>query len=105
MIRLFLSLFLVVALAGMSQAIVILDENFDLQGFGYSFAVSVNGVQVLSYTDTTTPDLLQASGISLVSYSGGVIMHQHIVHDNVRVETTAVGAEATTWGGVKALFR
>jgi hypothetical protein len=80
-------------------------HHFDLQVFGYSFAVSVDGVQVLSYTDTSMPDLLQASGISLVSYSGGVVMHQHIVYDNLRVETTEIAAEAITWGGVKALFQ
>jgi hypothetical protein len=80
-------------------------HHFDLQVFGYEFVVSVDGVPVLTYGDPSTPDLLRASGISLVSYSGGVIMHQHIVYDNVRVETTEVAAEAITWGGVKALFQ
>ena len=80
-------------------------HHFDLQVFGYDFTVFVDGVQALSFTDTSMPDLLRASGISLVSYSGGVIMHQHIVYDNVRVETTEVASEAITWGGVKALFQ
>ena len=40
-----------------------------------------------------------------MSYSGGVIMHQHIMYDNVRVETTEVATEAIAWGEVKALFQ
>jgi len=72
---------------------------------GYQFDVYLNGDLVLQAHDLDQPARLRTGQCALVSYSGGVIMHQFVSYDNVLVLEQPVAVQQVTWSGVKQLFQ
>jgi hypothetical protein len=71
---------------------------------GFHFAVFLDGNLVLQHQDTSGPARLRTGQFAVVSYSGGVAMHQLVSYDNIVVEELVVTVEQVTWSAVKNLF-
>ena len=72
---------------------------------GYQFEVYLNGDLVLQAHDLDQPARLRTGQCALVSYSGGVIMHQIVNYDDILVLEQTVAVQQITWSGVKQLFQ
>lgn len=72
---------------------------------GFQFEVYLDGDLVLQAHDLGQPARLRTGQCALVSYSGGVIMHQVVNYDNILVLEQPVAVQQITWSGVKQLFQ
>ena len=79
-------------------------HHFDIPLAGPEISVYVDELSLFTYTDLS-PDPYLSGGIAAVSYSGGVIQHQTVFVDNVRVSLDAVATQAVSWSHVKSLYR
>jgi len=74
---------------------------------GSTISASENGSLLFSYTDTDEP--LLTGGAAVVALAGGLVLHQELFVDNIRVESlegkSIVPTEETTWSHLKALYR
>ena len=71
---------------------------------GFLFEIYLDGALVLLAEDYEMPERLSTGQCAVVSYSGGVAMHQYVSYDNVVVMDQPVAVEQVTLSAVKALF-
>lgn len=71
----------------------------------FNMSIRIDGVSVLTFDDPERPEELRYGSIALVCLSGGYTYWQDIWFDNVTVGGMTVPVAATSWTGVKDLFR
>ena len=82
-------------------------QKISVRVVGSTIIASESGTELLKYHDTEEP--LLAGGAAVVALAGGLVRHQELFVDNIRVESlevkTIVPIEDTTWSHLKALSR